>query len=405
MNVLIFGPQGSGKSTHAKHLASQFKLHHLDIGQLIRSQVTGGDTRSQLIDHLANKKGRLLPDGIVLGILIDQLEKIGYKNLVLDGFPRTLPQLFALEDLLSLHQETIDAAIYLHLPDKEAVDRVIARSRPDDEPQAIASRLEIFHKTVDPILESLKARRLVLEVDTTKPPESVSHLIETFLLAINHNLPSHRQIHQVQSASISFSPQHTSQTPKESNFRTLYVLTHSESDYNRRGIFTGRLDVGLTDVGDHKAQLAAEILKYQKIDLAYRTSLKRTGQTLDYILQNHPETKVIVDDRLIERDYGELSGQSKAEFKRDHPDLFPAYHRSYDIAPPGGESMKTVEERVLAALEEILATIRRDHVNVLIVAHSNSIRPIRRYFEHLTPEEMMKLEHLRHQIFTYKIPV
>lgn len=185
----------------------------------------------------------------------------------------------------------------------------------------------------------------------------------------------------------------------------LYVLTHCESDYNKRGIFTGRVDSKLTKNGHDHAKTLAHKLKNHDIDLAFTSSLSRAKQTLKHLLKYHPETKVVVDDRLIERDYGELSRKSKKKYQREHPDLFPIYHRSYVVPPPGGESMVEVEERVLSFTRDLIKLMRGQRINALVVAHGNSIRPIRKYFENLTSEEMMKLKTHRHRIFKYRISV
>jgi len=184
---------------------------------------------------------------------------------------------------------------------------------------------------------------------------------------------------------------------------TLYVITHCESCYNRKNIFTGRINSVLTKRGHEHAKILAERLKNIEIGIAYTSPLTRARQTLRHILKYHPETKVVVDKRIIERDYGELSRKSKEKFKRENPKLYPIYHRSYDIAPPGGESMEQVEKRVLSFIKEVIEIMKKKQVNVLVVAHGNSIRPIRRYFERLTKNEMMKLENYRHKIFTYKV--
>jgi 2,3-bisphosphoglycerate-dependent phosphoglycerate mutase len=149
----------------------------------------------------------------------------------------------------------------------------------------------------------------------------------------------------------------------------------------------------------------AALIKDVSIGIAYRSSLVRTRETLDHILIFHPETRVIVDDRIIERDYGELTGKSKLKYAREHPDLYPVYHRSYDTPPPGGESMKDVEHRVLPFIEDVLAALRREKCNILIVAHGNSIRPMIRYFEKRTPDEMMSIENIRHKLFSYKVNI
>lgn len=183
----------------------------------------------------------------------------------------------------------------------------------------------------------------------------------------------------------------------------LYIITHCESCFNAQHIFTGRLNSSLTKNGIDHAMEIAEKLKDKEINVAIHTSLIRTQETLKYILKYHPNSKVESDDRMIERDYGDLSGMSKDQYAVDHPDLYPIYHRSYDTAPPHGESIKDVERRVIPFLEEVIARIKREHINVLLVCHGNSIRPMIRYFDHLTSEQMMQLEHMRHQIYQYSI--
>ena len=183
---------------------------------------------------------------------------------------------------------------------------------------------------------------------------------------------------------------------------TIYVVTHCESCYNKRGIFTGRVDSVLTKDGHAHAELLAKKLRGKRIDVAYTSPLKRTKQTLKHILKYHPETKVIVDGTIIERDYGELSRKNKKKYEREYPDLYPRYHRSYDIPPPGGESIKEVERRILYFIEEVLNNTREKNINVLIVTHGNTIRPIRRFFEKLSVGEMMKLGNNQHTIFEHK---
>jgi 2,3-bisphosphoglycerate-dependent phosphoglycerate mutase len=183
----------------------------------------------------------------------------------------------------------------------------------------------------------------------------------------------------------------------------IYAVVHCESCYNRDGIFTGRVDSILTETGHMHASELAKKLKEAKIHTAYRSSLTRTKQTLEHILAYHPETEVIIDDRIIERDYGELSKIKKSKYKKSHPKLYPIYHRSYDVPPPGGESIQQVEKRVLSFIENLLEDMKKNKGNVLIVSHGNSIRPFRRFFENLSIEEMMKLENQRDQIFTYEI--
>jgi len=416
MNIAVIGPQGCGKTTQAQKIANRYRLQIIELGDLVRQKAHTHSQKAVLIDHLANQKGKLIPDGLVINILSDRLYLTGFTKLLLDGYPRTINQYYALTDLLHAKETKVDACIYINISDEEAIRRVQNRricpichqtynlilepnrttcscsatliKRSDDEAQAISVRLMDFHQHTTPILEQMKKDQILIEVNGLQAIEAVFTEITTKLDTL---------INQVQIDDV------TEQEPD--NYRTLFVITHSESDFNRDHIFTGRLDSKLSEEGIRQAQLASEILRNEKIDVAIRTSLTRTKQTLEAILKYHPEAQVLEDDRFIERDYGELSGQSKDQYAKDHPDLYPTYHRSYDTAPPGGESMKQVEERVVPALKEIIHRIQTEKINVLIVAHGNSVRPIRRYFENLTSEQMMALEHMRHQIFTYKVQV
>ena len=184
----------------------------------------------------------------------------------------------------------------------------------------------------------------------------------------------------------------------------IYAFRHSESVHNKKGVFSGRSDVELTTSGRKKAQQIARKLKNKKIDLAFTSPLSRTKECLDYILKYHPETKVVVDKRLLERDYGKLTGKNKKEYARKYPKLFPIYHRSYDVSPPGGESMKQVDKRVNLFLKDMLNTIKEENIKVVIIAaHGNSIRPIRKYFEGLNNKEMMEIETDKGSVLEYYI--
>ncbi len=184
----------------------------------------------------------------------------------------------------------------------------------------------------------------------------------------------------------------------------LYVVTHTESFHNKRRFFSGWSNLRLTPNGVKQAKALAKKLQAKKIDVAFHSPLVRTKHTCKLILKHHPDTPVLVDPRIIERDYGKLTKKNKDKYAREHPEIFPIYHRSYDVPPPGGESMKQVEKRVYSFIKDLEKYMRREQVNVLVVTHSNAIRPFRRYFEKLTPKQMMKLEKLRNKVYTYNIP-
>ncbi len=185
----------------------------------------------------------------------------------------------------------------------------------------------------------------------------------------------------------------------------IYIFRHGETYYNRSKRFTGLVDSRLTPEGIKQSNLIAKKLKEKKFQIAFKTSLSRSSESLKIILKYHPECKrVIVDDRMIERSYGDLERKfHRTIIKKYGRRQFDIWHRSYDVPPPSGESIKTVEERVLSFINDLIILMKRERVNAAISAHGNSMRPFRRYFENLTIEQMMKLENPYDKHFDYII--
>jgi len=185
---------------------------------------------------------------------------------------------------------------------------------------------------------------------------------------------------------------------------TIYAFRHTESRHNKEHLFTGTIDTELTEDGIRKMEEIAESFRDIPIDIAFTSPLHRTKECLRILLEHHPETAVIEDERLRERDYGKLAGLNKDEYARKYPDLFPIYHRSYETPPPGGESLRDVELRVNGFIEDMMETIRRKRPKTVVIAtHGNSIRPIRKRFENLTPEEMISIETGKGEVLRYVV--
>jgi 2,3-bisphosphoglycerate-dependent phosphoglycerate mutase len=187
----------------------------------------------------------------------------------------------------------------------------------------------------------------------------------------------------------------------------IYLFRHGVTSDNEEGKFSGWRDVSLTKRGFADAKIVALRLKDKRIDVAFRTRLKRSEQTLKEVLKFHPECKKIVkDDRMIERSYGNLTGKSHLEIVQrlgfKNYDLF---HRSYDKKAKNGESFKDVEKRVMAFLKDLLVLIKKEKINVAISAHGNSMRPFRRYFEKLSVKEMCSLYNDYESVYEYSIDV
>jgi 2,3-bisphosphoglycerate-dependent phosphoglycerate mutase len=182
-----------------------------------------------------------------------------------------------------------------------------------------------------------------------------------------------------------------------SNSKVLVLVRHGESEWNKLNLFTGWKDPDLTEKGVAEAHHAGRALAAAgfKFDVAYTSDLKRAQHTLSIILAELRESSLPThrDQRLNERDYGELSGLNKdAARKRWGESQVHIWRRSYDIPPPGGESLKDTAARVLpyyrSHIEPEIAAGR----NVLVVAHGNSLRALIMHLEELSGEEIVARE-------------
>jgi len=185
----------------------------------------------------------------------------------------------------------------------------------------------------------------------------------------------------------------------------VFVLRHAETTDNSRGIFSGWRDSKLTPRGLEQSQKIAEQLGRSRIDYAFTSHLKRARETLQIVLKEHRGVPVFTDDRLIERCYGLLQGKSKRKLARENPDWFAKVHRGYDFPPPEGESLKMVENRTLPFLTQLKEWLTQNPGNVAISCHGNSMRPIRRVFEHLTLEQMLRIENPQDHALLYELQI
>jgi 2,3-bisphosphoglycerate-dependent phosphoglycerate mutase len=180
------------------------------------------------------------------------------------------------------------------------------------------------------------------------------------------------------------------------NDRLLVLVRHGQSEWNLKNLFTGWKDVDLTEQGVAEARAAGRKLKAQglRFDVAYTSALKRANRTLDLILEEMGQSVPIVHDQALnERDYGDLVGMNKddARAKWGEEQVL-IWRRSYDVPPPGGESLKDTVARALPYfVQEILPRVLRGE-RTLISAHGNSLRALIMVLERLTPEKILKRE-------------
>jgi 2,3-bisphosphoglycerate-dependent phosphoglycerate mutase len=179
--------------------------------------------------------------------------------------------------------------------------------------------------------------------------------------------------------------------------RLLVLVRHGQSEWNLQNLFTGWRDVGLTDKGVSEARAAGRQLKALglRFDIAFTSALTRAQRTLDLMLDELGQRSIPVlrDQALNERDYGDLSGLNKDDARRKWgEEQVHVWRRSYDVAPPGGESLKDTAARVLPYyLQEILPRVLRGE-RVLVSAHGNSLRALVMVLDHLSPQEIVKRE-------------
>ena len=175
----------------------------------------------------------------------------------------------------------------------------------------------------------------------------------------------------------------------------LVIFRHGQSTWNLENKFTGWVDVDLTDKGVEEAKSAGEKLKGYKFDLAYSSELIRAQKTLQIAMEtaSHPVIKPVYNKALNERMYGDLQGLNKsdtvAKFGEEQVKI---WRRSYDIAPPNGESLKDTAERVIPYFEKEIIPLLKSGKNIVIAAHGNSLRALIMYLEKMTPQQILEFE-------------
>jgi 2,3-bisphosphoglycerate-dependent phosphoglycerate mutase len=176
---------------------------------------------------------------------------------------------------------------------------------------------------------------------------------------------------------------------------TLIIIRHGQSEWNAQNRFTGWVDVELAPKGIAEARAAGEKLKGYRFDKGYTSALKRAQNTLVNILEVTGQTDlpVVKDQALNERMYGDIQGMNKdearAEFGEEQVHI---WRRSYDVPPPGGESLKDTAARVIPYFDKVIAPELKAGKNIIIAAHGNSLRALIMHLEHLSSEEILKVE-------------
>ena len=208
MNVILLGAPGSGKGTQAEIIQNELNLTHVASGDLFRYNLKNRTELGLLAEQYMNK-GELVPDDVTIAMVRQRIQQPDIKSGVLfDGFPRTLPQAKALDEMLAELRQEIDLVIYLEVPDEEIITRLSGRlickecqtpfhkvynpftscpydkchgeylyQREDDKPETVRARLDTYHKQTRPVVDYYEARDLLKRVSGVGPIEAVSERV------------------------------------------------------------------------------------------------------------------------------------------------------------------------------------------------------------------------------------
>lgn len=155
-NIVVFGAPGSGKGTQSEKLIDRYKIHHISTGEVLRGHIKNNTELGKIAAGYIDK-GQLIPDDLMLDILSHELDNnpVADAGVIFDGFPRTIPQAVALNEMLAKRGEKVDAVVGLEVDDDELLERMIQRGketgRADDTPETIANRLKVYHTQTQPL--------------------------------------------------------------------------------------------------------------------------------------------------------------------------------------------------------------------------------------------------------------
>ena len=186
---------------------------------------------------------------------------------------------------------------------------------------------------------------------------------------------------------------------------TVYLFRHGQTEFNRDQKFTGWLQSDLTSTGINQAEYLAKLLKEKIINLAYTPNLTRCQETLKIILKLHPECAApIIDDRILERNYGELGGKYHQDIINQFgQEQYDKWHRGWADRPPAGESYADVEVRIRSFIDGLRSKYQNLNTGIAICGSSNSIRLFRKIMENASIEDTVSWTIPYDQYFEYTL--
>ena len=207
MNIILMGCPGAGKGTQSAKLQDVYHLKHISTGDVLRAEIASGSALGKQIAVLTDQ-GNLVPDGLMISML-EKIVSTTQKGLIFDGFPRTVPQAQALDEMMTRLGRQINAVVMIDLPESEVVGRISSRrqcrqcgeilhvspegqnvcpvcggelyTRPDDTPERVKHRLEVYHKDTLPVKDYYKTSGKYVEIHGNQTPDQVFEDIKTVL--------------------------------------------------------------------------------------------------------------------------------------------------------------------------------------------------------------------------------
>lgn len=182
MQFIFLGPPGAGKGTQASLLAARWQVPHISTGDILRAAIAGKTSLGiQARTHV--EAGELVPDILIMALIRERFEAADMKQgWILDGFPRTLAQAQALDELLTRFRQPHPQAIYFDVSTENLVTRMLGRGRQDDTAATIRRRLEIYQADTTPLIDFYEQRECLTKIDGNRSPEAVTQSLQASLL-------------------------------------------------------------------------------------------------------------------------------------------------------------------------------------------------------------------------------